>query len=265
MVLLGRRAISSPVRVGVAVNDVVPDKIEGGGDEPQIAPCQPRCLLLHGGRIDLPDIQQQRQEQHRLHRQHHQGEGPAVGLHRQRREQLSLQALGGDHHQIGQIRDHQQGKQRLAGIGPHRQKVEHGVQPRADGAEKAAPPRREEGSAQAQSHLQQRQHCHQRRRHRRRKPQPPPEGIEGHGQKGQEVRQRINADLQHPIQRRHQSTPSFRSRSKRKAEYASCISRNLRRLMGRRVPSFSRNTSSCRPATSWKFTTTPRQMPQKHG
>ena len=84
-------------------------------------------------------------------------------------------------------------------------------------------------------------------------------------QKGQEVRQRINADLQHPIQRRHQSTPSFRSRSKRKAEYASCTSRNLRRLMGRRVPSFSRNTSSCRPATSWKFTTTPRQMPQKHG
>ena len=105
----------------------------------------------------------------------------------------------------------------------------------------------------------------QRRRHRRRKPQPPPEGIEGHGQKGQKVRQRINADLQHPIQRRHQSTPSFRSRSKRKAEYASCTSRNLRRLMGRRVPSFSRNTSSCRPATSWKFTTTPRQMPQKHG
>ena len=40
---------------------------------------------------------------------------------------------------------------------------------------------------------------HQRRRHRRRKPQSPPEGIEGHGQKGQEVRQRINADLQHPI------------------------------------------------------------------
>ena len=106
---------------------------------------------------------------------------------------------------------------------------------------------------------------HQRRRHRRRKPQPPPEGIEGHGQKGQEVRQRINADLQHPIQRRHQSTPSFRSRSKRKAEYASCTSRNLQRLMGRRVPSFSRNTSSCRPATSWKFTATPRQMPQKHG
>ena len=200
-----------------AIEMVEPQQIEGGRNQPQIPPYGSVRLFLHRVRIHIPDVEEQRDQDDGLHRCHEDGKRPPICLHRKPGEDLPLQAFGADHHQIGDVGQHEQGEQGLPRVRPDGPKVEQEIESRAGCADKSFLVSGRKGRQQPQSHLQER---HQSRQHAGSPPgiaQMLPEGIEGQEQIGQEIQQGIHADFQDSVERRHHSPISFRIRWKRKA------------------------------------------------
>ena len=115
-----------------AVYCKIPYDIEGCGNQPQIPPLKAGRFFFYCRSEYGLHIKEDRHRENDFNSKEHQRERPAVALYSQCRKRKSLNAFGGNHGEVGKIGDHQQREKCFAEMLLHGEKIESGIQRRAE-------------------------------------------------------------------------------------------------------------------------------------